>query len=538
VKGTGGSASGGKLYALGKTVTLVATPYNEWFFDGWYDGALKASTDMRWSFRATAIENGKTYIAQFVQSEPAATYRIYTDVNNRSFGTVEVTPGDRAKREELVTLKARPLPGYAFERWEVRAGSLTISNPNALSVSFVMPEGNVTVKAHFSRVATYTVRVQNSSPTGAGFATTNLTTATAGTEMELTATATNSDFAFSHWKLVAGNILGINNSKDNPLIYTMPASNITVQPIFKNNKDLLHDIKLNVNPTEGRIIINPAVSSAEKGVMITLTAEANPGYTFSHWISTGTAGIPAINSLNSPTVNFPMPAKDIEISAAYSYNFQPFSVPLAQPLGLNSDIAGSSATVSEWAMPSIASAEEAGLIPESLADQDLTIPITRSEFAAICVGLYESKTKRSITLPRTNPFIDTDDQEILKAYSVGITAGTQANEFSPDLLLNREQAATMFARVYKKVSFPRWSLATDDRFDLSYVKPAPFSDDPRISDWAKDSVYFMTANGVINGTGNNMFSPRAITDEEKQQGYASATREQALIMALRMLENL
>jgi hypothetical protein len=54
----------------------------------------------------------------------------------------------------------------------------------------------------------------------------------------------------------------------------------------------------------------------------------------------------------------------------------------------------------------------------------------------------------------------------------------------------------------------------------------------------KDSVYFMAANGVINGTGNNMFSPRATTSDEEARGYAQATREQALVIALRMVEKL
>ena len=48
----------------------------------------------------------------------------------------------------------------------------------------------------------------------------------------------------------------------------------------------------------------------------------------------------------------------------------------------------------------------------------------------------------------------------------------------------------------------------------------------------------MVANNIINGTGNNKFSPRATTTEEEARNYASATREQALLMAVRMVENL
>lgn len=68
--------------------------------------------------------------------------------------------------------------------------------------------------------------------------------------------------------------------------------------------------------------------------------------------------------------------------------------------------------------------------------------------------------------------------------------------------------------------------------------PAKFADDANISSWARDSVYFMAANGIITGTGNNNFSPRAITPEEEARNYASATREQALVIAVRMIEGL
>ncbi|MDR1205452.1 MAG: S-layer homology domain-containing protein [Peptococcaceae bacterium] len=73
---------------------------------------------------------------------------------------------------------------------------------------------------------------------------------------------------------------------------------------------------------------------------------------------------------------------------------------------------------------------------------------------------------------------------------------------------------------------------------MNYTKPAAFADDKDISDWAKDSVYFMAANSIIGGTGNNMFSPKAVTDAQKAQGYAQATREQALAIAVRMVEHL
>ena len=116
--------------------------------------------------------------------------------------------------------------------------------------------------------------------------------------------------------------------------------------------------------------------------------------------------------------------------------------------------------------------------------------------------------------------------------------GVSQTAFSPDANLTREQASTALTRVYKRATMPGWSFETDADFPLTFTRPAPFADDANISPWARESVYFMAANGVILGVGNNMFAPRAVTAAQKEAGYATATREQAVLMALRMFENL
>jgi hypothetical protein len=193
---------------------------------------------------------------------------------------------------------------------------------------------------------------------------------------------------------------------------------------------------------------------------------------------------------------------------------------------------------SSWAQGELERADELGLIPESLQGADLTKPITRAEFAAVAVKTYERLANTTAVPAVANPFTDTGDVEVLKAYNASLVAGVAADKFAPDTLLNREQAAVMLTRVFKRSTIPGWSLTTDGSYPLNYTKPAAFADDKDISDWAKDSVYFMAANGIIGGTGNNIFSPKAVTDAQKAQGYAQATREQALAIAVRMVEKL
>ena len=220
---------------------------------------------------------------------------------------------------------------------------------------------------------------------------------------------------------------------------------------------------------------------------------------------------------------------------------------VCENLGLYSDwsnIIGTKASfkASTWAQYELLDARILGLIPDKLLNEDLTLPINRAEFADISVKTYEILSGTTVEPAENNPFTDTNDAEILKAYNAGITVGTSATTFSPDKLINREQAATMLARVYKKIAINGWEINKDsdfeDLFVNLYTMPSLFSDDDKISDWAKSSVYFMAANKIINGIGSNTFAPKATTEEELRSGYAQATREQAIIMASKMIKNL
>ena len=194
---------------------------------------------------------------------------------------------------------------------------------------------------------------------------------------------------------------------------------------------------------------------------------------------------------------------------------------------------------SEWSKEFITNAEEIGLIPESMLESNLVLPISRADFAAISVKLYENltDTQTEIAEDSVNPFTDTDDIEVLKAYYLGITAGVAEDRFDPDATLTREQAATMLTRVFKKYSIPEWTLATDGDFTLDYEKPELFADDELISDWAKDSVYFMAANAIVLGMGENIFAPRPVSEEEGDI-IGLVTCEQAITIALRVVDNI
>ena len=143
------------------------------------------------------------------------------------------------------------------------------------------------------------------------------------------------------------------------------------------------------------------------------------------------------------------------------------------------------------------------------------------------MNTYVRMSKRMVEPYSPNPFTDTNDTDILRAYAAQLTGGTGGTNFSPDMNLTREMGATMLARAYKKTIYPDYTLATDSQYPLSYSRPAFFADDAEISEYAYQSVNFMFQNNIIGGVGGNKFGPKS-----------NMTREAALAIAVRMIDNL
>lgn len=193
-------------------------------------------------------------------------------------------------------------------------------------------------------------------------------------------------------------------------------------------------------------------------------------------------------------------------------------------------------TASDWAKDELVKAESLVLFPEALQKADLTKRITRAEFAAVCVKTFEAITGTPAVTNSENPFSDTADSAVLAAYGLGIVSGVSSTEFAPDSLLTREQAATMLSRVIIK-QVPVEDIDISEEELLTLNDPVLFADDALISEWARNSVYFLAQYGIISGVGDNKFAPRNTTAEEEASGYAHTTREQALLLAVRLVES-
>ena len=95
----------------------------------------------------------------------------------------------------------------------------------------------------------------------------------------------------------------------------------------------------------------------------------------------------------------------------------------------------------DWAKYEIDAAHKLDILPADAGMISYTDSITRAEFCEIIVKTYEANTGKSIKMPRVNPFTDTDDPYILKAYTKKIVGGYPDGTFKPNDFVTHQEAA-------------------------------------------------------------------------------------------------
>ena len=133
---------------------------------------------------------------------------------------------------------------------------------------------------------------------------------------------------------------------------------------------------------------------------------------------------------------------------------------------------------------------------------------------------YEDKnTADPLKMFGKSPFTDTEEsrsKELIGcAYNFGIISGIDDNTFNPDGDITRQEAAALLMRIYK--NYALYQIANTDY---------EFSDDYNISEWAKEDVYAVNSLKIMQGTGDDRFSP--------MEKY---TTEQAAAAFLRLYES-
>ena len=138
-----------------------------------------------------------------------------------------------------------------------------------------------------------------------------------------------------------------------------------------------------------------------------------------------------------------------------------------------------------------------------------TTNITRQEFCNVLSQVLISKdTPFAANGPP--PFNDTSDMDVAWLHSLGIVNGVGSGAFNPSGFITRQEAAVMLKRAAVTLG------VEDSGADTA------FSDQAEVASWAEDSLGFVVAKGIMNGTGENKFSP--LDMYTRQQSYVTMLR--------------
>lgn len=161
-------------------------------------------------------------------------------------------------------------------------------------------------------------------------------------------------------------------------------------------------------------------------------------------------------------------------------------------------------TQSGWAEAEILEAYNNGLTYPGVM-YDYGRLITREEFCTIAVKLYEKLTGTTAT-PGVDPFEDTDNPDILKAYNLGIVNGISATQFAPSNNITRQEMCVM---IYRALDAAGYDTSVDP------LAAFPFTDYEDIASWALNEVKFCYQNGIMNGTSPTTIDPLLNTPREQ-----------------------
>lgn len=164
---------------------------------------------------------------------------------------------------------------------------------------------------------------------------------------------------------------------------------------------------------------------------------------------------------------------------------------------------------SNWALTELAMADDDGFIIDSVRS-DFSKDITREEFCETVVILYDRLGGKEV-LEDYNPFTDTTNPVIVKAFNAGIINGVGNNKFAPDASLTRQELCAMIVR-----AMTASGITFGD--DKSYTFQQVYSDEDDIASWATTQVRIMNDFKIMNGTG------------DKLEPLSSLNVEQAILM--------
>ena len=187
-----------------------------------------------------------------------------------------------------VVLTAAPASGFRFEKWEVKAGGVTIDNPTNETATFNIGSDHVSVEACFKEERFSVTAIAE----GGGKASKSNDNALPGVYIWLDA-YDQTGVHFSHWEVISGDIV-LGNAYNQHTSFIMGNKNVEVKAVFVPEDTYCVRIT-----NDGHGTGNPEVQSGKTGDTVTLTAAPNAGYIFKEWMVITRSG----GTLSSTTAN-------------------------------------------------------------------------------------------------------------------------------------------------------------------------------------------------------------------------------------------
>lgn len=558
---TGGTVSGGGTYQSGASVTVTATPSNNYRFVEWREDGTQVSTDARYTFSA---DTNRTLTAVFerIETPPTPSYTVSVSADPAAGGSV--SGGGSFQRGASTTVSATPNDGYRFVCWRENGEAVSFNSSYTFSVS-----GNTTLTAVFEAntptpSTSYRISVQ-ASPAEGG-------TVNGGDTYQSGATVTiaatpNSGYQFKEWQL-DGNQISTTAS------YTFTASaDQAFTAVFEKLPDepdppapVSYTITISANPSAGGTVSGGGAFAENSTV--TITATTNSNYRFTGWFENGS------QASTSASYTFTASA-DRTLVAGFTYTGGSTVTPGGNPGGNPSSGTTGNTSPSQPSLPvstngannnmtttaspnaTIRGDTATSVITSAIAQEIIKQATTNNSGEVIIAPVVRTDvTKAEITLPATvlseieqktnagliisTPHADVSFQNNgLSALSnrqdvvvstertgntleLSVTVGGQPVERVPgDLTLtapvNHSTPGTVAVVIHEDGSREviRKSMANrntitiplDGSAKLEIIDNAKTFADVSADNWAADAIAFASGHKLFSGTSSDRFSP-------------------------------
>jgi len=256
---TGGTITGGGVFAKGGSTTLTARANEGYTFSKWDDGVTtnpRVIENIQADATYTAYFTAKKYNVQSVTPAEGGTFTISE--------TEKDGDNDVAGTGSVLTLTATPAEGYDLGSWKIMDANdaditstvgLTLNAQDGNKATFNMPAKDVKVTATFTL---HKYKINLTQPAGGTISSDPAISAEKDTEVTLSYTA-NPGYEFQSWTVVSGDITITDNK------FTMPTNDVTISATF-----VAKTYNIRVNATGGTV--TPSSTTGKAGDVITLTA--------------------------------------------------------------------------------------------------------------------------------------------------------------------------------------------------------------------------------------------------------------------------